>query len=171
GTLPKLVEETEILGDLHVHLATFDRAAVDAAVRQAHELHWAYLGLAAPPERIDELRSALPSPADVKLFIGVELEATVDRHPPSSADYVILTASGASVPRSSGGPDALLLAHLSTGPLGGVSDIAQAGGWLSFARARGAAIELTAQGAADGVDAGQARAHQDAGGFVHLTAP
>jgi DNA polymerase (family 10) len=170
GTLPKLVEEAEILGDLHVHLATFDRAAVDAAVQQGRELHLSYLGLAAPPERVEELRAAVPTPRDVKLYIGAEVAATVDRPSLASADYVILTAAGKAPPTRSAGPTALLLAHLSTGPLGGVSEAGEAGGWLAFARARGAAIELTARGAEDGVDAGQARAHHEAGGWVHLTA-
>ncbi|HLH29221.1 MAG TPA: helix-hairpin-helix domain-containing protein, partial [Acidimicrobiales bacterium] len=59
GTLPPLVEERELLGDLHVHLASLERRELDRALGRARERGWAYVGLVAPPGRTAELRAAL----------------------------------------------------------------------------------------------------------------
>ena len=170
GTLPPLVEERDVLGDLHVHPVSLERRELDRALGRARERGWAYVGLVAPPGRTAELRAGLgplagPGP---RVFVGEE--AGIDPAARSSADYTILRAEGPAplaAPPSSR-PPALLLAHLTTGALGGVSDPARAGPWLAFARQHRLAVELTARGAADGVDAAQAQAHHAAGGLVHL---
>jgi hypothetical protein len=173
GTLPKLVEEADILGDLHIHLETVDPAAVESAVSQARERGWSYVGLIPPAGQLDELRSALVAPGRTgpRVFVGDEVDATAAAAPRSTADYELLRASSRAPGPSdaSTSSQALLLTHLATGPLGGVSDPARAAGWLKFARARRVAIELTARGAAEGVDPAQARAHTEAGGSVHVS--
>ena len=172
GTLPRLVEESEILGDLHIHVDAVDRVTIDAAIQHARSKGWAYVGLVAPDGQIAELRKALgpPKGPGPRALLGVELDANAPRAGAPSGDYTIFRAVGESPPAAvpAGCPGPMLLAHLVTGPPGAVSDAATTAPWLKFARRAGLAVELTAQGAAEGIDAAQARAHHTAGGFVHL---
>ena len=106
GELPKLVERTDLRGDLHVHLTVAASApAVRSALAAAHALGWTYLGFAVPADPagsaklVASIRSLPPSP--VRALLGVEGTpeelASVDM---DAFDYSIVTGLPDREPRT-----------------------------------------------------------------------
>jgi DNA polymerase/3'-5' exonuclease PolX len=177
GRLPRLVGPEDIRGDLHVHLPSGTGEQVAAAVTGAAAAGWSYLGFVVPGPEIDSLRATLArlKPASVRCWVGEEISAAeLGSAPPSSADYRVVRADGPTVPdeRSAGGAQGaatLLLGHLVTGAPGDASDHERAEAWTGWARRRELAIDVTARGAAEGLDSVAARRAVDAGATLHVS--
>ncbi len=154
GPLPPLVEEADVVGDLHVHLSSEGGASeVDRFVAEARRRKYRYLGLiiarstaGSPPWIADDrVLSHLASihPTGLELLRGVEIApgASLPTLRNVSPEYVVLPARDAGTgpgPTASGGPPIRLIAHFSTGPDRTVGIHP----WIERAKSTGAAVEV-----------------------------
>lgn len=165
GRLPRLVDASDLRGDLHVHVGPSpDHASVAALLRRAEAQHLTYLGVVderlsggTPPaesaKRWAELRALFPE--GFRLLRGVE--ATGPSGLSREADYWICRLGPGGSPPDDG-PAPALLAHLGDG------DADRTGRWGAWA-ATGAALDVGGRGP----DAGVARHYLEAGGRLHLS--
>jgi DNA polymerase (family X) len=189
GTVPTLVEEHDLRGDLHVHLdhrATV--ADVDRLLSEARTRGWIYLGLviaslgrgkgAGEPSpsvltRITNLRRAKSQPAPA-LFLGWEGAAppTPEQTTAFDPDYWILAVGPdpeTAPPPLSRGPAPLFAGHLATGGRAGAEEAAFSAQWLPWAQENSVALEMTPRPGVDGLDSAAARHAGAAGVPLHLT--
>jgi DNA polymerase (family 10) len=176
GPLPPLVAETDLRGDLHVHLPPdADAAAVDQLTRAAHERRLSYLGVvvggvdasgqefALSRAAQDRIRAA--SSPQLKLFALQEVDLGMgagDRAAKGTSidGRIVRPSSRAPVPLVSGGlPErVVLLAHRGN-PAGSIDGSLSA--WTAFARSVGAAVEVGP--GPDRLDSNGARQAREAG--------
>ena len=155
GRLPRLIEENDLVGDLHVHLPRSPSSTdLDRFAAHARQRKYSYVGLVVggvatdgalfslPAEALEHLESMLPKGLKVLRAVeGVLARGIPPDHPPR-ADYRIVCATAeppapASVPGA--GPPVRLVAHLARGD-GGTEDSRRR--WTEWARAAGAAVEV-----------------------------
>lgn len=162
--LPRLVEEGDLVGDLHVHLgASPDAAAISALAARVAARRLRYLGVVEEAgegenasersqARWAELRAAIP--ASVRLLRGLEA-ARLDELPEGFDYWVARPAAGRSPPDGAVAP--AVVAHFGDA----ASDRTE--GWWAWV-ATGAALDVGGRGP----DAGVARHYLEAGGRLHL---
>ncbi|MFZ1024317.1 MAG: helix-hairpin-helix domain-containing protein [Thermoplasmata archaeon] len=189
GTVPTLVEEPDLHGDLHVHL---DHRAtvpdVDRLLAEAHTRGWSYLGVvvAAPgggsgtgepaPEvltRITNLRRA-KSKQSPALFLGWEgaVPPSAEQTTAYTPDYWVLALgpeNRTATPPPRREPAPLFAGHLATGARAGAEEAAFSAVWLPWAREHSVALEMTPRPGVDGLDSASARLAGAAGVKLHLT--
>ena len=180
GALPKLVEPTDVHGDLHVHLpANTSPAHLDARIAAAGSLGWSFLGFIPPRDgdgltaeaarHLAQCRTRTGSP--VRVLIGTEVGADATP-PPSGADYVILDLRATADPPSEEATravGAIVAAHLAAVPPGG-KDGSGTRRWLAWAATTGTALEVTPSPQIEGLDSGAVRNAVGQGAKLHLTA-
>ncbi len=190
--LPPLVTLDDLRGELHRHLPP-DPAPelLEAAVGEARRRRFQYLGLVLPVvttaaelrqfgERLQPLRAGADR-GDPVLWIGRELELTDRSWPsrlPPGLDYLIGVpppASRDSARAPEPPPRAPALAPLFVGHLRLAASTTEAptdsvGRWLDWCRPRRIALEVTPEGAADGLDSRSARRATAAGVALVLSA-
>jgi DNA polymerase (family 10) len=186
GNLPRLVELAALKGELHRHISEETPPSALAALRrEAARRGLEYVGLvvrspdlaSVPPGPLDAVRRARQesTAGSPRLLVGVEvpLEALESQaEPPEGVDYLIGSPHGPGAgppPRPPRHPP-LFLAHVGIGASGGEEAGSSLGGWLSWSRAAGAALEVTPDGAADGLDSGAVRRAVEAGGTIVVSA-
>jgi DNA polymerase (family X) len=154
GRVPRLIEESDLVGDLHVHLPRAPSTAViDRFLAEVRQRRFSYVGLVVDGLGPDGAPFSLPEaalerieatrPAGLKVLRGVETSGA----PPSStlppkADYRIACATSAAPPRPSAGPagpPVRLVAHFMGGD-GRTEDPRP--DWLAWAGAAGAAVDV-----------------------------
>ena len=184
GTLPNLVDEAGLQGDLHVHLdGTEEGPPLERLATSVRERRWRYLGVVVPSDGrstlkvaalVGTLRKLLPG--DTRVLIGREvdsLEVSAPDRGPGAPDYFLLRApDGGAPPGPAAAPvphPLMAVVHLATGPPGGFSDPSRTGPWVEWAHRAGVALEVTAQGAADGLDSATVRRVVELGGSLHLS--
>ncbi|MFZ0890890.1 MAG: helix-hairpin-helix domain-containing protein [Thermoplasmata archaeon] len=189
GTVPTLVEEQDLQGDLHVHVDnTATVADIDRLLAEARARGWSYIGVvitatgrgkrAGEPApdvlaRIASLRRSKSEQAPA-LFLGWEGTAppTRDQTAEYAPDYWILslsqdTRTASPPPRRDAAP--LFAAHLATGDRAGAEEAAFASVWLPWAQENAVALEMTPRPGVDGLDSASARRVGTAGVKLHLT--
>jgi len=155
GHLPRLLEERDLVGDLHVHLPHSPSSTdIDRCVADARQRGYAYLGLVVggvaadgapfslPAEALESLESIRPK--GLKVLRAVEGGLVAPSSSPSvrKVDYRIVCATSAPpspprVPRAE--PPIRLVAHLAGGSEG-TDDPRRS--WIEWARTVGAAVEV-----------------------------
>ncbi len=189
GTLPSLVEESDLLGDLHVHLDP--KASVDdieRIVMEANERRWKYLGFVTGSEAIDVARVPLGHDLLERIrslrqrqgrgfpliLVGWEGTApppdTQSTNPPSDFWIYSPRSGGPSVPPARNSvPAPLFVGHLGPAAGSGTENADLASVWFPWARAQRVAFEITPRPGVGGLDATGARLAREAGINVHLS--
>jgi DNA polymerase/3'-5' exonuclease PolX len=153
GHLPPLVDASDLAGDLHVHLSPSPSATeVERLVADARKRRLTYVGLVVAGVDADGARWTLPAAvldrieaADsrgLKVLRAIETSAASPPPSPPGADYQIVRATGAAPPPPTAdqkAPPVRVVAHFSGT---GAEAEASRGGWLAWARAVGAAVEV-----------------------------
>jgi DNA polymerase (family X) len=188
--IPALIELGQIRGDLHRHLPEKpDAAWIKTLLADARRLKLHYLGLVVPADRsspshrppIEEVRRLWKEagPERLRLYVGRETAlgtSTAPSDPESRFDYLvgIPDKGGSSVPPQppAGRPAQrpLFMGHLSLGPPGGEVPRDVAAPWIEWSLANRVALELTAAGVEEGLDASAARWAHEAGVSLVLNA-
>jgi DNA polymerase/3'-5' exonuclease PolX len=179
GTLPRLVETTDLRGDLHVH-ASGDASEKEIAstIAQARALGWEYLGVLLSPVTAEARGRWRSLAADApRILFGEELDHWDLPRSPAAADrpdYHQLRADRAGPPPATE-PSAryfapLLVGHLRTGAEGSTADPIAATPWIAWAQRSGVALEVTGSGAEDGLDASLVHRLIEGGGRIHIAA-
>jgi DNA polymerase (family 10) len=179
GKVPTLVAEGDLVGDLHLHLASDARPeAVDRLVAEGRSRGYAYLGFVVGGLRADGTAWAVPeatrshlsalSSSTLRVLRAVEVGrgpvpndlATVGH------DYLIVrplaAASGEPGADTAAAPPRLV-AHVGSGT---VSDAAPLATWIEFARRTGAAVEVGP--GPERLDSTAGRPAREAGVALHL---
>lgn len=185
GALPRLVEESDLRGVLHLHVdPDLTPEAVGRWREAARTIGLAHLGLVLatpagttePPSPPEVLAAAAANGSQERaagsprVWIGCEVD--LPRDPPGKgfADawdfWVGRPTPGARPPEGPVPRPPLLVAHPGSdgGPTGTAAD--QQAAWVELARAWGAALDLAADGPVDSAGARRAR---DAGVALHLS--
>jgi len=176
GPLPGLVAESDLRGDLHVHLSPeAGPAALDRLVRTAQDRGYSYLGVVVQGMDTDGTPYALSEPtlerlrtvstASLRVFSVHEVDLAAERGAPPPevpvADwYVVRPSVRAPVPPPSAPflRPVVLVAHRGTG---GSSKGEALLSWTAFARAAGASVEVGP--GAERLDSTGARQAREAG--------
>jgi len=188
--LPALVTGDQIRGELHRHVPeTPDAHWIAALVADAHRWNLEYLGLVVPPNGSAASHRSLATevrrlwteagPQSLELRMGLEVVMNGSADPPdpeSLFDYVV----GVPEPEGASGPPKppasrisrrpVFIGHLAFAPAGSEVPREVVAPWIEWCRAKGVALEVTPQGAADGLDAGGARWVHEAGVDLVLSA-
>jgi DNA polymerase (family X) len=189
GTVPSLVEERDLQGDLHVHLD--DRATgsdLDRLLADARARSWSYLGVvvasagggkrtgAPAPDVLNRIASQRRTKSNhaPALFLGWEGPA-----PPSTEqmthlapDYWILSPGPdhkTPPPRPGRALAPLFVGHLAFGDSAGAEGATFSSVWLPWARTHSLALEMTSRPGVDGLDSAAARLAGAAGVQLHLS--
>jgi len=158
GRLPTLLPYDGIRGDLHVHARELEGARAGAGPGAT------YVGWVLPngtaPEELAALRERARDGFPVRF--GVEGTVAELRNDPMAAlaDYRLLVAGRAPAPPDVPTlPECLAAVHLDlTEAAGGATaDPVQTAGWIAWAKAHGAALEVTAEPNRNGLDSAGAR--------------
>ena len=154
GRLPRLLEESDLLGDLHVHLPPSPSTTdLDRFVTDARQRGYAYVGVVVggvaadgapfslPTETLESIESTRPK--GLKVLYAVESGPASRSSPPlpRKADYRIWSAASTApptAPTARAGPPVRLVAHLGGG---GETDDPRRG-WIEWAHRVGVAIEV-----------------------------
>jgi DNA polymerase/3'-5' exonuclease PolX len=154
GHVPRLVEESDLLGDLHVHLPRSPSTAdIDRLFMDARQRRFTYLGLVVGGVASDGAPFSLPTaalerieatrPPGLKVLRVIETAgAPSSSAAPPKSDYRVVRATSAAPSPPSGGRAAApvrLVAHFGSGE-GRTEDPRQS--WLLWARSAGAAVEV-----------------------------
>jgi DNA polymerase (family X) len=155
GHLPRLIEERDLLGDLHVHLPSSPTVAdIARLVADARDRRYAYVGLVVggvgadgapfslPAEALERLEATRPKGLRVLRAVEGDLAPGASFASPLEADYRIVRAAQLSPspsPIARTGPPVRLVAHLGRGD-GGTEDPQRR--WIEWARGAGAAVEV-----------------------------
>jgi DNA polymerase (family 10) len=183
GRLPTLVDRRDVRGDLHRHVAvTVGVPELARLAKEAESAGLSYVGIVVPTpaessaEAISGLRERArhASPNGPRLLVGLEVPVdhlASDPEAIPAADYVVAAALGRADPPS---PEAvsrspLFVGHISAEGPGDDSAEADLDRWIAWARAAGAALEVTPDGAADGLDSAGVRRVLASGGTVALS--
>jgi DNA polymerase (family X) len=187
--VPALITIDEIRGEVHRHAprspdADWTKGLVSAARRQKLQ----YLGVAVPAggsaasvrSTVEEIRRlwAEAGSDGLRLYVGGEVKLGASPEPSGADppfDYLI------GVPEKEGttssappthGPfiPPVFVGHLSLAPPGGEVPRESIAPWIKWCHAKGVALELTAAGSEDGLDAGAARWVHEAGVSLVLSA-
>jgi DNA polymerase (family 10) len=155
GRLPKLVEEGDLIGDLHVHLPPPATAAdVDRVLSEAHKRGYAYLGVVVGGAGADGQDFSLPPAARARLEAirdpGLKVLRAVEVGPGTglsafrgvAADYAIVRPTGEVPASGSLATSALPVRLVAHGSDGSVSDDEKSRRWVETARAVSAAVEV-----------------------------
>jgi len=176
GTLPTLVDRSDLTGDAHVHLEPgATPAAIDRRLEEAATISLAWIGLVVPddaPELLDHLdhrRAAASGRAAARRAIEVPITSTA---PVPTADAVILDASGAGHPPTRapvGKRPWRIVGHLdrakpASGPPAPTAE------WVAWAVRHRIALEIGPDPGQTSLDATTVRALARASGPVHITA-
>jgi DNA polymerase (family X) len=154
GPLPVLVEEHDLRGDLHVHLPEADPASVERMLAEARRRAYAYVGLVAEgvtaagtpfrlPEEVLE-RALRASTTRFRVFRVAEVDGPPDpgEATPSGVDLVVRRPTarrpGPPTETSDARPPAVVTHVGGNGPDAGSA----MRGWIAYAAAVGAAIEV-----------------------------
>ncbi len=155
GPIPPLVEGANVRGDLHVHLPEgAGRSAVDRLLAQAQERQFSYVGLvtegvtdAGEPFRLEDglvEHAGRASNPRFRVFRVAELDSdsTSAARPVTGVDLVLRRPSARHPEPPAPGEDSrppVVVTHVGgTGPEG----VARPRGWVAYARAVGAAVEV-----------------------------
>ena len=188
--IPSLIQIEQIRGDLHRHVPDApDRSWMKDLVAEARRWKFQYLGLVEAPggsaashrSRIEEVRRLWneAQPEGIRLHLGWEVVLCKMMDPPdpeSLFDYIISVPDkkGSAIsPKPPTSPllrRPLFVGHLSLGAPGAEVPREAAGPWIDWAQTNGVALELTAAGAEEGLDAGGARWAHEAGVALVLSA-
>jgi DNA polymerase (family 10) len=187
--LPALIQLEQIRGDLHRHIPDApDQAWMKGLVNGARSLKLQYLGLVVPAERDSASHRSLVAdvrrlwadarPENLRLQVGWEVvlgKSTNTSDPGSLFDYLIGVPErqGTNAPKPPAGPlsqPPTFVGHLPLGPPGGEAPREVAAPWIEWGRVNGIALEMTAAGVEDGLDAGSARWAHEAGVALVLSA-
>ncbi|MGD0718073.1 MAG: helix-hairpin-helix domain-containing protein [Thermoplasmata archaeon] len=177
GTLPALVTEPGVRGELHWHVpADASRAAVDATLAEARRRRFEYVGAVIAGtaddgsasrigmealERLQEIRAKRPSGMPIAWLVG---EVVGGGRPPEGVglDYLIRrpAPAPAELPAGASLPPTLLIAHLT--PSESRTGIGtELRSWIEWARLHGAAIEVgPGPGRVDSIGAAEVREHR-----------
>jgi DNA polymerase (family X) len=188
--VPSLVQMEQIRGELHRDVPDApDAEWMKGLVRDALGLQLQYLGLVVPAGHSTESRASLAGtvqqlwtearPENLRLRLGLEVVLGGSTTPSESEppfDYLVGVPAGKGTttpPTPPAGRLAwrpLFVGHLPLGPPGG--EVSRDGvlPWIEWCRTHGVALELTAAGAEDGLDAGAARWAHEAGVSLVLSA-
>jgi DNA polymerase (family X) len=155
GRLPRLIEEGDLHGDLHVHLPRSPASTdIDRFVAEARQRQYAYVGLVVggvaadgapfslPSEALERLESTRPRGLKVLRAVEGALAPASSSSAPPKADYRIVCATSVPpvpAPTARPGLPIRLVAHLGGGD-GGTEDPRRR--WVEWARAMGAAVEV-----------------------------
>ena len=174
GRLPKLVEASDLRGDLHVHLeAGLSEEELDLRTRPLPGRSVEYLGLVldggGPAER-ERVRRRLEA-REIRAYFGAEVGAGDVAAPrPPGVDYLIVRA-GPLGPDDRAVPsersEVLLVGHWGAGTE--MVSPETAGAWIRWALQRSAAFDVPPPGLDGGPSSGVVRQVVDAGGLVHLS--
>jgi DNA polymerase (family X) len=177
--LPRLLEPSDLLGELHVHLPMSPAEwALDRWAEAARARKLRYVGVILPPAALAPGHKAGPSKlrqdwaaiagrGGPRLLVGAEVPLdTLDRGlaGTGAVDYLVLDASaGPAVPTSPLPRPAVpspiwFMAHLPPGAGSPEPATAAAADWLRWCQQSGISLEVTADGATGGADAGTLRA-------------
>ncbi|HEV2166476.1 MAG TPA: helix-hairpin-helix domain-containing protein [Thermoplasmata archaeon] len=185
GKLPRLLEAGDLRGELHQHIADpTDRSALERWASNATRRGFQYVGGILPrgpsgelagPQAIDRVRAAWPKGPQGKgprLLIGAEVEGpelAKLSELPEGVDYLVLRAGpGPAEPPETtreprGAPLAWFVGHLPTSKNSPAESADLAGRWIRYARSTHLALEVTPDGASDGLDSRAIRLALDAG--------
>jgi DNA polymerase/3'-5' exonuclease PolX len=179
GTIPSVVEDADLRGDLHVHLSReAEPGAIDALVATAEARRFSYLGVVVGGVSADGPTWSLPAttrdylrelrPRTTRVIAAVEtgpgpLSKGLEN---ISADYRILRPVGGSAPVAKPTGEAtptLLVAHLG---LSTATASTALSAWLAIAREQKAAVEVGP--GPERLDPTATRAAREAGVRLHL---
>jgi DNA polymerase (family X) len=188
--IPGLIEMEQIRGELHRDVPDApDADWMTTLVTDARRIKLQYLGLVVPTDRSNQSRQSLvaavrrlwaearPEPLRLKLGLEVVLgESTAPSDLEAPFDYLVGVPEGKGTSSPSKPPAGrpswrpLFVGHLSLGPPGGDVSRDVALPWIEWCKTNGVALEVTAAGAEDGLDAGAARWAHEAGVPLVLSA-
>ena len=170
GRLPQLLAESDLRGELHVHLPdSVELGSIGRWIDQATVSGLAYLGLILPDAAAAARRwreeaapaRAMATKAGLSLLLGLERARPPPRPVHDGVDFWVLRGGPQLEPPARlGSWSPLYRAH--RGGVGAHAD--RLDRWAAFARAHGVAVEVTAEPAVSGLDSGQLRRHVESGG-------
>ncbi|MCI4331263.1 MAG: helix-hairpin-helix domain-containing protein [Thermoplasmata archaeon] len=162
--IPTLVEPKDLRGDLHVHLPDRpDAAAIDHLRAYAEGRGWEYLGVVVPegPEHAhlrEHIASSNPTgPGSPWLYTVCERPLNDARPAPERYDYLIARATASEPPASLEGAPVLLVTHLPLAEAGSDAPAELVARWVDFAKRSRTGLEVTPDGAQDGLDSSGVR--------------
>lgn len=175
GTLPELLSDEAVRGELHVHLPEGPGPGAIARERlRAQGGGLGYVGLILPASEADARRLraerealvAGPGSGEPAVRLGVERPRPPTRPVRDGIDYWVLRGSPLAEPPSGVGSwPPLFIAHLG----GPGAHPERLGRWTAFARDHDVALEVTAEPESSGVDSAVLRRHVEAGGRLVLS--
>jgi DNA polymerase (family X) len=176
--LPHLLEPSDLRGELHVHLPLSPAEwSLGRWVEAARARRLRYFGVVLPepalvpgsasgPERLRKEWKAIAGGEGPRLLVGAEVPlGTIERAIPvyGAVDYLVLDASaGPALPSAPlpqrGLPHPIwFIGHLPLGERGAETTPPLVADWTSWCQQSGVSVEVTADGAAGGADAGRLR--------------
>jgi DNA polymerase/3'-5' exonuclease PolX len=172
GRLPALLQPTDLLGELHLHVAPqVDAAALDRMAESAHKAGLRYIGLVPESDaEADRLGAWAAKRSSPRVLVGREVKFG-DPVPssPAAPAFVLWSAVGAEPPS----PDTAVRPRGPPGWLGHLGgDPESAAGprrlsaWVDWATAAKMPLEVTSGAGYDGLDAVSLRRFTGAGGHV-----
>jgi len=179
GAVPSLVAESDLRGDLHVHLTADARPdEVDRIVAEARQRAYAYIGVVVGGVRADGTGWLLPAATRARLSeirspglritraLETGLSAVPKEAESAGVDFriVVPTSLPSGVPESQADPaPAALFAHIGSSV---ASDAAAVKRWVEEARRNAAAIEVGP--GPERLDSTAARQARESGVLLHL---
>jgi len=176
GTLPPLVVESDLHGDLHIHLSSAASAEeLERLVEEARALRYSYLTVVVAGERLDGTPWSLPAPIRTRLEElsrpGLWLARGLETGPGPIPDELggipfdvrILRPTNGAPALDGGTPPWALLAHVGSSV---APDAAALARWVEAARSARAAIEVGP--GAERLDSTAARQAREAGVTIHV---